>query len=102
MSEADLQKQCNAWLTENGYGWYHREKGRGHKQTAHSKGLPDLIIWKDGCILFVELKDKGKKQSQCQIEWCKKNAIDKNCSYFLCDNFDYFKHVVNVFFGNIA
>lgn len=99
MSESKLQEKCNKWLTDNGYGWYHREKGRGHKQTAHSKGLPDLIIWKDGLILFVELKDKGKKQNAGQIEWEEKNV--KGCTYWVIDDFEYFEFMVEKYFKNL-
>jgi hypothetical protein len=93
MSESDLQTLCNQWLTSKGYGWYHREKGRSNKQSAHSKGLPDLIIWKDGLILFIELKDKGKKQNKGQIEWQEKQTA--GCDYYVCDD------IVNIYFGNI-
>ena len=55
MSESKLQTMANKWLTSNNYLWYHREKGRGHKQTAHSKGFPDLMICRDNKVLFIEL-----------------------------------------------
>ena len=75
MREVDLQTACNVYLDDNGFLWYHREKGRNNKQKAHSAGLPDLLIWRDEKGIFVELKTKTGKQSEVQKKWQRKPEL---------------------------
>ena len=72
MKETDLQKQCNEYLRENGILFYHRQKGRSHKQTAQSAGLPDLLVWNNHCFAFIELKTDVGRLSEDQEEFAVK------------------------------
>lgn len=39
--------------------------------NSNRRGLPDLFLAQDGRPLFVEVKGKGEKVSQAQLEWHK-------------------------------
>lgn len=90
--EADLQSLCNEWLRRRGWLFYHKEKGRtAHK--SHSKGLPDLSIWKNGRGFFIELKHGKGKLSDDQIAWRVRAAVEK-IPYYKVDTFDGFIETV--------
>jgi hypothetical protein len=95
MTESNLQRQCNEYLDKAGILYYHREKGRSHKQTAHSKGLPDLMIWYNGRCVFVELKTAEGVWSNEQQEWCNK-ANRAGISYVVVRTFDAFIHALKI------
>ena len=95
MKESELQKQCNDYLRSKGVLFYHREKGRSHKQTAHSIGLPDLLIWlPKGRFVAVELKIEGGKVRPEQT-LCLQAFNYLGYTSYLVYNFQEFKIIVD-------
>ena len=57
MTETELQKQCNEYLTTRGIHFFHLQKGRGNaQQYIQCAGLPDTLIWYHGRHCLIELK----------------------------------------------
>lgn len=82
MLEHEIQTQCNDWLKKHGILKYHREKGKSHKQTSHSAGLPDLLIWHNHKACFIELKTKAGSMSKDQHDYMKR-VIDAGFNYHI-------------------
>lgn len=52
-------------------------------------GFPDLMLLKDGKIIFIEVKQKGKKLRPLQ-EYRKNEIIKQGFEYIVIDNVDNF------------
>ena len=92
MAEKDLQKDCNKTLSDLGIKYFHREKGRTHRSTNHSKGLPDLMIFFKSGLVFVELKTLKGVLSDDQKQWM--SDLPKNYPYYVCRDLDDFHNIV--------
>jgi hypothetical protein len=91
--ESELQTDCNELLKQCDILFHHKEKGRV-KHKAHSKGLPDLIIWNNGKCIFVELKRVGGKQSPDQATW-EARSYKAGIPYYICTDMDRFVEILN-------
>lgn len=49
--ERDFQRQITDLLTLYGYHWYHT-----HDSRRSRAGFPDLVAWRPGRLMFIELK----------------------------------------------
>lgn len=94
MPEIKLQTLCNQHLDARDILYYHKEKGPTvHK--SHSKGFPDLLIWNNGGMIFIELKEKGEKQSPDQKKY-EIRAKKARIPYYVCDDFYYFLSILEI------
>ena len=79
MSEADVSKEIQAFLSDRGLFWWRSQvfKGRvkgGYLQTG-IKGLSDITVMLPACHLYIEIKKPDGKQKDGQKEFerkCKK------------------------------
>jgi hypothetical protein len=63
MSEAQFQKRITDSLTAHGWGWHHNPDSRWVLA-----GMPDLMAWRPGEFLFIEVKKQGGRLSKIQHE----------------------------------
>ena len=74
ITEAELQAtildlaQTFGWRSHHQYDSRIAPKGRGGR-TMTDKGFPDLVLVKDGTLLFVEVKKEAGKVSRDQEKW---------------------------------
>lgn len=76
-SESDTQKQVIELLIKSGWLVIRVNSGRRSGKirfyiivnSGKSDGLTDLIAFKNGKHIFIEMKKHGKKQTDCQIEF---------------------------------
>lgn len=94
MTESKLQSLCNAYLRKRGIRFYHAEKGRG-KNLTHRGGFPDLAIFLNKTVYFVELKTEHGKLSDEQKEfdlW----AGGSGYAYHVVRSFEDFQKIMEV------
>jgi VRR-NUC domain len=60
MIEHDLQKMCEDYLKDHDIEYYHSGFRGLHKKgvSKNKKGYPDLFIFIDSTVIFIELKTK--------------------------------------------
>jgi hypothetical protein len=104
MSESKLQADCFQWHWDN---YKHQRKlmymnNNNPKNPIHGallkamgliRGVSDLSYLVNGTIVFIEMKDKGKGQTDDQKQW---QAIVEAAGYqyHVIDNFDDFKALI--------
>lgn len=77
MSEADLQEMIREAAILNGWMVYHAYDSR--RTTA---GFPDLVLIRDGVLIFAELKSAKGRLSEDQGIWIRAlNQIHKTRAY---------------------
>jgi hypothetical protein len=64
MSEAQLQNQVIRLAETFGWSWYHT-----HDSRRSPAGFPDLVLARDGWLIFAELKRQGQSPTKKQQEW---------------------------------
>lgn len=86
MTEKTFQSKCIKWVKSQGcFYWKFQDKFSG--------GFPDLMIAKNGRVVFVELKRKGNKPTPLQnavMEQMRKAGL----SVYWTDDFEEFKSIV--------
>jgi len=85
--EKDLDKKIVKWLKEN--GWWQVKL-----ESPTTRGVPDRICVKNGIVVFVEIKRLGKSARTYQ-RYVIKTLFKQGANVFLCDNFKFFKEVMN-------
>jgi len=99
-TEAQLQDQCEAYLTIKGIWYFHIPASTYQSRGANVlAGIPDLLIFKkewmdnkpciDNSCLLVELKTRTGKRGPKQEKWA------KECVVHLIRNFDDFKELID-------
>lgn len=72
MSEAAWQSRVVDYARLMGFRVYHPPDNRpdehGRKQNVEA-GFPDLVMVRDGRLVFAELKRDGEKPTQAQLDW---------------------------------
>jgi len=96
MSEAKLQTLCNKYLKDEGYDYFHDERGSG-RGKRHRAGLPDLIIW-NWPMCFVELKTETGKVSLSQKMFMGK-MLKHGHMVYVCNSFELFKQIIRQHYG---
>ena len=89
MLEKQLQNKCIKWLKANDI-FYHKF------QDKFSAGFPDLMIARDGRVLFIELKQKGKKPTPLQAAYHEKMRKQGGLIVEVIDDFEKFKNTVKL------
>jgi len=74
MSEIDIQRQITDWLTLAGIFWWRVSLGAvkhgGTLKKNPMAGHPDIAgLLPGGRYFTVEVKDKGGRYSQAQLDW---------------------------------
>lgn len=64
IKEADVRKSIYKWCKIMGWYYYWNLQGMGSKP-----GLSDLVLIKNGVVIWVEVKKPGGKQSPRQIDF---------------------------------
>ncbi len=65
--ESKLHRQIEDWCRQRGWPYVH---SRMDKRTTTAVGVPDFIIFaKNGRVLCVEAKRKGRKPTPQQLAW---------------------------------
>ena len=64
MSEKELQASVEHAALLHGWLYYHT-----HDSRRSERGFPDLVLVRDGVIIFAELKVKKRKPSWDQLKW---------------------------------
>ena len=93
MTEHELQKKCNEYLRKNNILYYHKQRGRHEKNLSQSKGLPDLIVWNNGCCTFIELKTMSGVVSEAQQDYFSK-VTRSGFHSWVCRSFEEFIHAL--------
>jgi hypothetical protein len=63
-SEAGFQEAVTDLASLHGWRWWHDNDSRRNKS-----GFPDLVLARDGVLIFAELKTETGKVSPAQTEW---------------------------------
>ena len=69
MTETQFQKAVVELAALLGWFTFHAARIKGHLRTPSSVGFPDLVLAKDGVVLFAELKTDKGRLSKHQIAW---------------------------------
>lgn len=77
--ESSLESKAIQLAKENGWLTY--------KFTSSERGVPDRVFIKNGTVMFVEFKSKGKKLSKLQ-EYHRRRISDQNITCLCIDNID--------------
>ena len=85
-SEKKLQPKIIKYLEADGFYTIKTIK-------LNKNGLPDIIGWKDGRCVMVEVKSTGKKPSKLQ-EFRINEVKDFGVYAFWCDSFDMFLRLI--------
>ena len=64
LSEAQFQRQVIELATLCGFHCYHT-----HDSRRSAAGFPDLVLARNGAVIFAELKSKRGRVSDAQAEW---------------------------------
>jgi len=72
-----VKQEIRDWLDIKGWYRFHLLQGLGSYP-----GLPDMIAYKNGVVLFVECKAEGGRQSQKQLDFERK-LKEQGCHYVL-------------------
>ena len=67
MTENELKGYVLATARAN--GWLQHNDGQRRNGNAGDHGFPDLVLARDGEVLFLELKQQNGKLSQDQVDW---------------------------------
>ena len=88
-SEKKLQPKIIKHLEKNGFYTIKTIK-------LNKNGLPDIIAWKEGRCVMVEVKSTGKKPSFLQ-EFRIKEVKECGVYAFWCDSFSMFLELIKLF-----
>jgi len=88
-SEKKLQPKIIKHLEQNGFYTIKTIK-------LNKNGLPDIIAFKDGNTIMVEVKSKGKKPSELQ-NFRIKEVIEFGVGAFWCDSFEMYEGLIKNF-----
>lgn len=68
MLERDFQANVTTLATT--LGWLiHHDRGDYRECIGGDAGFPDLVLAKNGRVIFLELKAKGNKPTEAQQRW---------------------------------
>ena len=85
--ESKLEKEIKEYCKKTGWSYW-------KFKTPANIGVPDRMIFKNGVILFFELKRQGCTTDKMQ-EYQIKLMRDAGLKVFVIDNFDYAKYVLD-------
>lgn len=68
LSEAEFQEMVVARARIRGW-LVHHDRGDYRQTIAGDAGFPDLVLAKDGAVIFAEIKAERGKVSQVQHRW---------------------------------
>jgi len=64
--------QANIVRLAHQTGWLvHHDRGDYRDCIAGDPGFPDLVLAREGRLIFAELKDATRELSQAQVDWLK-------------------------------
>ena len=86
MREQELQSKCIKYAKSK--GWICCKIVR-----CNINGWPDLSMYKDGKVVFVEFKAEKGVQSQLQ-QYVEKQLIDQGFKYYLIKSLEKFKEIL--------
>lgn len=98
LTEQLIQKSCLDYLKLKGIYCYKINNGGVHKPSggfipAQTRGLPDVVMHRNGKVEYIEMKTPTGRMSEYQIAFGKR-CLDEGIPYWVIHSLDELREVV--------